>query len=94
MQIGMFYQIQVPKPWTAQSESNRYWEMLEQVSFAEEMGLASVWLADHQFRTERTDFRNDRVYWIAVRCSGRGDASRCVVQWRDVYWNDDFVQAL
>ena len=52
MQIGMFYQIQVPKPWTAQTESDRYWEMLEQVSFAEEMGLESVWLADHQFRTE------------------------------------------
>ena len=52
MQIGMFYQMQVPKPWTRQSESDCYWEMLEQVVFAEELGLESVWMADHQFRTE------------------------------------------
>ena len=52
MQIGMFYQIQVPKPWTTHTESDRYWEMLEQVSFAKEMGLESAWLADHHFRTE------------------------------------------
>ena len=26
--------------------------MLDQVAYAEEMGLTSVWMADHQFRTE------------------------------------------
>ncbi len=52
MQIGMFYQIQVPKPWTAASDHQKYWELLEQVSFAEEQGFTSVWMADHQFRTE------------------------------------------
>ena len=52
MQIGMFYQIQVPKPWTADSDHQKYWELLEQVGYAEEQGLASVWMADHQFRSE------------------------------------------
>ena len=52
MQIGMFYQIQVPKPWTATSDYDRHWEMLEQVVLAEELGFESVWVADHQFRTE------------------------------------------
>ena len=52
MQIGMFYQLQVAKPWTARGESDRYWEMIEQVVYAEELGLASIWMADHQFRTE------------------------------------------
>ena len=52
MQIGMFYQLQVPKPWTAQGESDRYWEMIEQAVYAEEQGLSSIWMADHQFRTE------------------------------------------
>jgi alkanesulfonate monooxygenase SsuD/methylene tetrahydromethanopterin reductase-like flavin-dependent oxidoreductase (luciferase family) len=52
MQIGMFYQIQVPKPWTATSDYDRHWDMLEQVVMAEELGFASVWVADHQFRTE------------------------------------------
>jgi alkanesulfonate monooxygenase SsuD/methylene tetrahydromethanopterin reductase-like flavin-dependent oxidoreductase (luciferase family) len=52
MQIGMFYQIQVPKPWSSTSDFDRHWEMLEQVALADELGFHSVWLADHQFRTE------------------------------------------
>ena len=52
MQIGMFYQMQVPKPWTRGGESQRFLDMLDQVAFAEEMGLKSVWMADHQFRSE------------------------------------------
>jgi alkanesulfonate monooxygenase SsuD/methylene tetrahydromethanopterin reductase-like flavin-dependent oxidoreductase (luciferase family) len=52
MKIGMFYQIQVPKPWTPRSDFDRYWEMMDQVVLAEELGFESVWLADHQFRTE------------------------------------------
>ena len=52
MQIGLFYQIQVPKPWNAESETKRYWEMLEEVSYAEEMGMESVWFVEHHFRSE------------------------------------------
>ena len=52
MRIGMFYQIQVPKPWNADSESKRFWEMIEQVELAEEMGLESVWFVEHHFRSE------------------------------------------
>ena len=52
MQIGMFYQIQVPKPWSSTSDFDRHWEMLEQVALGDELGFHSVWLADHQFRTE------------------------------------------
>jgi alkanesulfonate monooxygenase SsuD/methylene tetrahydromethanopterin reductase-like flavin-dependent oxidoreductase (luciferase family) len=52
MQIGMFYQMQVPRPSSRTYEADRFLEMLDQVAFAEEMGLSSVWMADHQFRTE------------------------------------------
>ena len=52
MKIGMFYQLQVPKPWTASSDSDHYWEMMDQIILAEELGFESVWMADHQFRTE------------------------------------------
>jgi alkanesulfonate monooxygenase SsuD/methylene tetrahydromethanopterin reductase-like flavin-dependent oxidoreductase (luciferase family) len=50
MRIGLFYQIQVPKPWTPQSESQRIYEALEQISYAEQMGFASVWFSEHHFR--------------------------------------------
>jgi alkanesulfonate monooxygenase SsuD/methylene tetrahydromethanopterin reductase-like flavin-dependent oxidoreductase (luciferase family) len=52
MRIGMFYQIQIPKAWTAESETQRYWEMLEQVEYAEETGFESVWLVEHHFSAE------------------------------------------
>src|SRR5918911_772841 len=50
MRIGLFYQIQVPKPWTASSESQRIYEALEQIPFAEEQGFESVWFSEHHFR--------------------------------------------
>ena len=50
MRIGLFYQIQVPKPWTPSSESQRIHEALEQIPFAEQQGFASVWFSEHHFR--------------------------------------------
>jgi alkanesulfonate monooxygenase SsuD/methylene tetrahydromethanopterin reductase-like flavin-dependent oxidoreductase (luciferase family) len=50
MRIGLFYQIQVPKPWTASSESQRIYEALEQIPFAEAQGFDSVWFSEHHFR--------------------------------------------
>ena len=37
MKFGLFYQIQVPKPWSADSEAKRIWEALDQIAYAEEM---------------------------------------------------------
>jgi alkanesulfonate monooxygenase SsuD/methylene tetrahydromethanopterin reductase-like flavin-dependent oxidoreductase (luciferase family) len=50
MKFGLFYQIQVPKPWTADSESKRLHEALEQITYAEDMGFDSVWFSEHHFR--------------------------------------------
>jgi alkanesulfonate monooxygenase SsuD/methylene tetrahydromethanopterin reductase-like flavin-dependent oxidoreductase (luciferase family) len=50
MRIGLFYQIQVPKPWTPASESQRIYEALEQIPYAERQGFESVWFSEHHFR--------------------------------------------
>jgi hypothetical protein len=42
MQFALIYQVQVPKPWTAESAYRRFQEIIEQVSFAEEMGFRST----------------------------------------------------
>ena len=52
MDLGLFYQIQVPKPWDGESEARKYGEMMEQVAYAEEMGMTSVWFVEHHFRSE------------------------------------------
>ena len=50
VRICLFYQIQVPKPWTASSEAQRIYEALEQIPYAEEMGFESAWFSEHHFR--------------------------------------------
>ena len=52
MKFGLFYQIQVPKPWTEESEARRIWEALDQIVYAEEVGYDSVWFSEHHFRPE------------------------------------------
>ena len=52
MKFGLFYQIQVPRPWSEESEAKRIWEALEQIPYAEEMGYDSVWFSEHHFRPE------------------------------------------
>lgn len=54
MQFALIYQVQVPKPWTAESEYRRFQEIIEQVSFAEEMGFRSVWFMEHHFAPEQS----------------------------------------
>jgi alkanesulfonate monooxygenase SsuD/methylene tetrahydromethanopterin reductase-like flavin-dependent oxidoreductase (luciferase family) len=50
MRIGLFYQIQVPKPWTRSSESQRIYEALEQIPYAEQQDFESAWFSEHHFR--------------------------------------------
>ena len=52
MKFGLFYQIQVPKPWSEESEARRIWEALDQIAYAEEVGYDSVWFSEHHFRPE------------------------------------------
>ena len=41
MHIGMFYQVQVPKPWNSTSDADRHWDMMDQVALADELGCAA-----------------------------------------------------
>ena len=52
MRFGMFFELQMPKPWSANAESDTFWQAIEQVTFAEEMGFEQVWLVEHHFLSE------------------------------------------
>lgn len=52
MRFGMFFELQMPKPWSATAESDTFWQAIEQVTFAEEMGFEQVWLVEHHFLSE------------------------------------------
>ena len=52
MKFGMFYELQMPRPWTDTAEYDTLWNAVKQVQYAEEMGFERVWLVEHHFLTE------------------------------------------
>ena len=52
MKFGMFFELQMPKPWGEDAESKTFWNAIDQVTFAEEMGFEHTWLVEHHFLTE------------------------------------------
>ena len=52
MKFGMFFELQMPKPWREDAESKTFWNAIDQVTFAEEMGFEHTWLVEHHFLTE------------------------------------------
>ena len=39
MKFGMFFELQMPKPWGEDAESKTFWNAIDQVTYAEEMGF-------------------------------------------------------
>jgi alkanesulfonate monooxygenase SsuD/methylene tetrahydromethanopterin reductase-like flavin-dependent oxidoreductase (luciferase family) len=54
MKFALIYQVQLPRPWTDTSEHQLFQQILEQVSFAEQMGFESVWFMEHHFAPEQS----------------------------------------
>ena len=52
MKFGMFYELQMPRPWTDTAEYDTLWNAVRQVQYAEEMGFERTWLVEHHFLTE------------------------------------------
>ena len=49
MRFGLFYTLRFPEPWSREGEYKCLWEILEQVTYAEEMGFDRLWLTEHHF---------------------------------------------
>ncbi len=52
MEFGVFYELSVPRPFTAEAERRVYENALEQVRLADELGFDSVWAVEHHFLAE------------------------------------------
>ena len=52
MKLSIFFEIQIPKPWTETTEYEAYWNCLELVDMAEQLGFDTVWLAEHHLLPE------------------------------------------
>ncbi len=47
MKFALMYEIEMPKPWYEGNEYDKYWQVMAQIQYAEEMGFNSVWAVEH-----------------------------------------------
>ena len=52
MKFGVFYEHQLPRPWTATSEYDLLQQSLDQFEFADQLGYDYAWVVEHHFLEE------------------------------------------
>ena len=69
MKFGIFYEHQLPRPWTQHSEQQLFDEALDQVVLADELGFDNVWAVEHHFLEEYSHSSAPEVFLAA--CAAR-----------------------
>lgn len=69
MQFGIFYEHQIPRPWTEGDEYQLFKDALEQVELADSVGIEYVWEVEHHFLEEYSHSSAPEVFLAA--CSQR-----------------------
>ena len=70
MKFGIFYEHQLPRPWTADSEYNLIQNALEQIEYADRIGIDYAWEVEHHFLEEYSHSSAPEVF-LAPRRSAR-----------------------
>src|SRR5215471_16958401 len=52
MKFGIFYELQLPRPWGPDSEWHLYQDALAQLELADELGFDYAWEVEHHFLEE------------------------------------------
>ena len=66
MKIGLFYELQTPRPWDAESEHSVIQEALQQIELADEIGIDYVWAVEHHFLEEYCHCSAPEVFLAAA----------------------------
>ncbi len=66
MKFGLLYEIEVPRPWGETSVADCFWEALEQVKVAEEIGFTHVFSVEHHFLDQFSVAAAPEVWLAAV----------------------------
>ena len=69
MKFGIFYEHQLPRPWTEGSEHKLLQEALDQVELADRLGIDYAWEVEHHFLEEYSHCSAPEVFLAA--CSQR-----------------------
>jgi alkanesulfonate monooxygenase SsuD/methylene tetrahydromethanopterin reductase-like flavin-dependent oxidoreductase (luciferase family) len=66
MKFGVFFQVQVPRPWRPESEFVAFHNALEQARLADELGFDHVWATEHHFLEEYSHSSAPEVLLAAI----------------------------
>jgi alkanesulfonate monooxygenase SsuD/methylene tetrahydromethanopterin reductase-like flavin-dependent oxidoreductase (luciferase family)/putative sterol carrier protein len=66
MRFGLFYELQLPRPWEPGAEEKLIREALEQVELADRLGFDSVWEVEHHFLEEYSHSSAPEVFLAAA----------------------------
>ncbi|MGH7899499.1 MAG: LLM class flavin-dependent oxidoreductase [Candidatus Binatia bacterium] len=69
MRFGLFYELQLPRPWEEGAERRIVAEALEQVELADRLGFYAVWEVEHHFLEEYSHSSAPEIFLAA--CSQR-----------------------
>jgi len=66
VKFGIFYEHQLPRPWTEESEHELLQQALEQCELADRLGIDYVWEVEHHFLEEYSHSSAPEVFLAAV----------------------------
>src|SRR5271165_3025426 len=69
MRFGIFYEHQLPRPWTEGLELKLFQDALDQVELADRLGFDNVWEVEHHFLEEYSHSSAPEIFLAA--CSQR-----------------------
>jgi alkanesulfonate monooxygenase SsuD/methylene tetrahydromethanopterin reductase-like flavin-dependent oxidoreductase (luciferase family) len=62
MRFGVFYELQLPKPWKEGDEHRLFREALDQVALADRLGFDYAWAVEHHFLDEYSHCSSPEVF--------------------------------
>jgi alkanesulfonate monooxygenase SsuD/methylene tetrahydromethanopterin reductase-like flavin-dependent oxidoreductase (luciferase family) len=66
MRFGVFYELQLPKPWNPGDEHRLFHEALDQVELADRLGFDYAWEVEHHFLDEYSHSSSPEVFLAAA----------------------------
>ncbi len=66
MRFGIFYEMQLPRPWAADDERRLFHEALDQVELADRLGYDHAWEVEHHFLDEYSHSSAPEVFLAAA----------------------------
>jgi len=66
MRFGVFYELQLPKPWGEGAEQRLVEEAIEQVQVADRLGIDYAWAVEHHFLEEYSHCSASEVFLTAL----------------------------